>query len=169
MHYRSLGIRVFLVAYIVLLLSHLFSEAHGMSFLGGGALLLGIAIALYAHTRSGLFLFVLLCIHMSIEWFGHGLHHFEFVWPGSAYAILHVAFDVTFLFVLARTEWPRTHATVFSLTLVGLALLSIIAMQFTAEVPHTHESHDFELLEFLIFGGILGCTAFHLLRPLRTV
>lgn len=161
---RSLALRVFLGIYIGLLSYHLVSESHELTGIAIGALLLGIVIAVYAHTRTGWVLYALLFVHMAVEWIGHGLHDWDFSWPESALELTHLAFDICFLFVLARAQWKQAYIPIFLVTVAVLAGLSSTATLF---LHASHDSHGIEIgiLEFLILGGILGCSAFHLIHP----
>jgi len=164
---RSLALRAFLGIYIVLLLYHLFTEAHEITVLAAGALLLGVGAAVYAHSRNGWVLYSLLFLHMAVEWIGYGMRSWVFLWPDSAFELTHLAFDICFLFIVAKMQWKQGHLLMFLGTLVILGTISVLVPRL---LPTSHAPHGLEVgtLEFLILGGILGCTGFHLVRPFKT-
>lgn len=164
---RSLALRAFLGIYIVLLLYHLFTEAHEITVLAAGALLLGVGAAVYAHSRNGWVLYSLLFLHMAVEWIGYGMRSWVFSLPDSAFELSHFAFDIFFLFVIVKMQWKQSYLLMFPWTLAILGAISVLVPIF---LPDSHASHGLEIgtLEFLILGGILGCTGFHLIHPLKT-
>ncbi len=163
---RSLALRAFLGAYLLLLLWHVAGEFQESSIASLFALTLGLAVAIYAHSRSGLLLYALLCLHMAIEWAGYGVSGWAFSWPDSGFDMVHLAFDVAFLTMLARTAWDTRWLVPLVSTLAGLASLSGIAW-LAAGGNGIPEGPSLQFAEFLILGGIFGCTGYHLFRPFR--
>lgn len=168
----TLALRLFLGAYLALLLMHISSELYEVSATGIVALVIGIGIALYAHTRSGILLYVLLCIHMAIEWIGYGIAGWHFDTPDGAFSLIHLGFDVVFLFILGRMAWGARYVRRVFATLGGLGVISAIAYGVAhdaasgvAQTVDEH-AHAFSLgpIEFLVLGGILGCTLYHFVK-----
>lgn len=160
---RSLLVRAFLATYLTLLLVHVVEDAHGFRAVDAALLLTGIGISLYAHSRAGIVLYALICLHMGLEWAAHGIAQWEIAWPDDAFALIHIGFDVIFLGFIVRMEWPRSWLPVFLVTLAALAGASLLGMG----VAGTETSYDGILatLQFVALGGVLGCTGFHVLYP----
>jgi len=112
-------------------------------------------------------LYALLCLHMAIEWVSHGMHHWQFTFSEGAFELTHLAFDVAFLYFLARIQWGGRYLAVFTGTLLGLSLLSLMAMSVPVGEMPSEQSASMGFIQFLLLGGIVGCAGFHLIYPFR--
>lgn len=159
MSIRSLLFRGFLALYLLLLLTHIAHEAGGMDSASIAVFGLGIASAVYAHTRTGILLYLLLVVHMSMEWAGYASTGFSREQTTFALEWVHIVFDVTFLGVVAKSLWKNTYVFGVIATLGGIALIAT-----NSGITHIEHGHHGHLLEFLVLGGILGCTAYHIVK-----
>jgi hypothetical protein len=155
--------KLFLVIYLIVLLyhaSHLAFDSWIPIVVFSTALLL----ALFAHFRAGYSTILLLGIHMGIEWHGHVTHGIlsysanELVLYG-----LHAALDTILLTHELREHFPKRAYLILSIIGSGLILLLIHAGVNPSTNVHMHDS----FLEYLVLGGITGCTIFHLFKNKR--
>lgn len=162
MNLQKITLRVFLGAYIGVLLYHLSADVGRSSAASLIAFAFGFLAALIAHTRSGVVLFALLCLHMAIEWIHHGAQHWSFAGTGGVLELVHLVFDVSFLAYLSWIQWDRAWPLAFSATVGALAIASVLSWRVSAPAS---PADAFTILEGMALGGILGCALFHLVRP----
>jgi hypothetical protein len=165
MRHASTGLRLFLGSYALLLLYHLSGRIHDMALAADIALIAGAVLAVLAHTRNGILLYSLLMAHMAIEWVEHGARHWRFAGTDGAFELTHLAFDIAFLAFLVRLSWKNAWARVLFSSLCILAALSYAGWAATSSYEAFAATPALQLLEAFTFGGIFGCTAFHLFRP----
>jgi hypothetical protein len=151
-----------------------------ISWLQSTVLLGGFIFAVFAHTKSGYLMIILLLVHMGIEWTGyvtHGIHSNEEL----VTYIPHVVVDFGMLWVAGNEvveRRPRFRPYVrygIGVLVSALAVVFVLVQQhnrsvqgFEIHLTHSH-THEPTILELLVIGMFIGCTLSHIAiqkRPL---
>lgn len=158
----SFWFRLFLVGYLVLLGAHLLHDLEHAGEWELIACVLGAAFALFAHSRAGPLLLVLLTMHMATEWIGYGLSGFSTTPRGWALQAIHIGMDAILAWIALANTFPRRVGILYSALLTGLAVMYATAsvVGHPAGETHTHGG----AFELLVLGGIMGCSIYHLAK-----
>lgn len=148
---RPYALRIFLIAYIGLLVPHLIESFEHLSWLLIVGSLIGISIAAFGHIEKignyGWITPLFLAIHMIVE-LGHFVHHGH----GIALFAIHIIFDIALLWILA-------HRNIRSFSIWIVIILTMMAIT----LPLHLEIHT-DIISGLVMGGIVTCVLIHLWR-----
>lgn len=148
---ESIWVRVFLGVYIIIFAIHLLENPFSFTWLLVLGLSIGGGVALLGHLKKTQSLHwitpLFLSVHMILE-LGHFIHHRHHV----AFYVLHIIFDIGFLYILAHG-----HVRTFSYWLVIIVSVGIITapLHLQAEEP---------LIQGVIYGGIFVCILYHFIQ-----
>lgn len=165
--------RVFLVAYLFLLVYHIFLAGIPSLYVLS-ALFAGCVVALIAHQRAGRLTIFFLVAHMAFEWYHHAKHGFVYGGSELLLHVIHVVFDGMFLvyqsYAISKRYWWMfvTAVTGALIVLTSIAYVPVQKMHSFAPhlmqmQSHTHV-HTYSFFDMTLLGGILGCVLMHLFR-----
>lgn len=153
---------IFLIVYFLIMLNHIRELSFNFSTLI--IFFLGLALAIFAHSKRNYITIILLVIHMSIEWFEWSQLGFSAT-GGTMVNIIHILMDFVFL-----SHELSSHVKKYKfglLTLVSIVLISIFS--FSKYFLGDNILID-ELVNYVnpfVIAGILGCVGSHLLIHLK--
>lgn len=138
---------IFLIIYLGFLTHH---AIHEISLW----MVLGIAVALFAHTRRNILTLILLFSHMAIEWFEWGSGQIVF-WAFFG-NLFHAGMDFTFLNHEIRVHLKKNPVLILGCVFFILLFIFSISSQIKISEEMLESIHPF------VLGGVIGCVASHI-------